>query len=236
MSKEPRKVTVYNREGPALNLEAQREAVKQCVTDLGQKYRVQVLGEYIEPAADRRGYLDSRRREYKKALDEARQNNAILVIGCLGRLQRSLPFLQSLADAGVEFACCDNPQVNPQTLPALLTQARTVSERQGQRTRRAAEEARQRGEPLGSQRPQHWAGREHKRGWKKAVAAATQNRIERTETFYALLEPVIRELREAGNSESEIAAKLNELGHRTTVGKPFTQVAVHRALKRLNIP
>ena len=44
--------------------------------------------------------------------------------------------------------------------------------------------------------------------------------------------PTMKEMREAGKTMVEIAAWLNDNGHTTTAGTPFTQVSVWRLLKR----
>ncbi len=44
--------------------------------------------------------------------------------------------------------------------------------------------------------------------------------------------PQLRRMRLEGKTMGEIATWLNDHGHQTTVGKPFTQTAVWRLLKR----
>ena len=232
MAKEVRGVTVYYRRGNLLKLEAQKQAVQERLESLKGPSRI--LGEFTEKAPDKQGYVGARK-GLQKALEHAQSNNSILVIANLGKLQRSLSVLEALAASEVEFVCCDNPHVTRETLPALILAARQAAERVSEQSKKTAEKLRQRGELLGSQRPGHWAGREHKRGWKKAVAASTEARIQRTQAYYGLLLPQMKEWREAGDSHETIAKKLNELGHRTTVGKPFTQVAVYRVLKRAGV-
>ena len=90
----------------------------------------------------------------------------------------------------------------------------------------------QRGVKLGSAQPGHWDGKEHLRGHKQAVKQSTKLRIERTAAAYSFIMPKLKEMRLAGKTMDEIATWLNDNGHCTTTGNPFSQVSVHRLLKR----
>ena len=85
---------------------------------------------------------------------------------------------------------------------------------------------------LGSADPRLWKGREHLRGTKKAIAAAAEEEREATRNTYAFLMPEIKARRERGETLPEIMDWLNEQGHTTTAGKPFTQTAVWRLIDR----
>ena len=54
----------------------------------------------------------------------------------------------------------------------------------------------------------------------------------RAKQMYQYILPTLKEMRLAGKSMQEIAGWLNDHGHRTTAGFPFTDVAVHRVIKR----
>ena len=70
------------------------------------------------------------------------------------------------------------------------------------------------------------------RGTKKAIAAAARKKKERTRNNYAFLMPEIKARRERGDTLPEIVEWLNQQGHITTAGKPFTQTAVWRLIDR----
>ena len=57
-------------------------------------------------------------------------------------------------------------------------------------------------------------------------------RRQRRAAVYSFLMPTIKEMRLAGKTMIEIATWLNDHGHTTSAGAPFTQTAVHRLLKR----
>ena len=88
------------------------------------------------------------------------------------------------------------------------------------------------GVKLGSARPGHWEGREHLRGTRKAIKQSTKLRQERTEAAYRFIMPALQKMRLEGKTMGEIATWLNDHDHRTTVGRPFTETAVWRLLKR----
>jgi DNA invertase Pin-like site-specific DNA recombinase len=87
---------------------------------------------------------------------------------------------------------------------------------------------------LGSARPGHWGGIEHKRqaGLKKTRKAAAEARRKAFDREYADLVPVIRESREAGRTYQAIADELNEMGQTTRRGRPWNRTQVLRVLRR----
>ena len=97
-----------------LGLAAQREAVKQF---LGQ-----------DPAAEfqdvESGKSDKNRPELQKAIDLCkRKKKAKLCIAKLDRLSRSVAFIATLMESGVEFVACDNPHANELTIHILAAVA-----------------------------------------------------------------------------------------------------------------
>jgi len=166
----------------------------------------------------------------QEAIEKCKQAGATLLIVKIGHLVRNPKFLGLLA--GVDFACVDNPRCNPQTLDVLLATAEDESQRISERTRKSMVVARAQGIKLGSARPDHWKGREHLRGTKKAIAQSVKMRQLRTQQVYEHLLPDLKRLRLEGKTMDEIAEWLNDHGHVTTLGGPFTQVSVHRLLKR----
>ena len=57
-------------------------------------------------------------------------------------------------------------------------------------------------------------------------------RRRRAQQTYQYILPKLKEMRLAGKMMREIADWLNDHGHLTTAGLPFTDVAVHRVIKR----
>jgi DNA invertase Pin-like site-specific DNA recombinase len=209
-----------------LDLEAQQVAAHRFVEFNGGG---EIIAEYTEVETE----TNNRHRPVlREAASRARSAGACLVIAKLDRLVRNMPFISTLMESGVEFVCCDNQHANHLTLHILATVAQQHSQKISERTKAAMAAAKAKGIPLGSHRPGHWEGREHRSGWKKAVEAASVERSERAKGVYSFLMPRIKEMREAGRTLDEIAAALNADGHRTTAGVPFTHTSVWRLIKR----
>ena len=109
-------------------------------------------------------------------------------------------------------------------------EARAISDR----TTAALKAAKRRGVKLGSSRPGHWTGREGKRdrGLRKAIKAASEARSREAANAYAFLIPELSDRRERGDTLQAIAEWLNDAGHSTRAGKPWTPTSVFRVLDR----
>jgi DNA invertase Pin-like site-specific DNA recombinase len=173
-----------------------------------------------------------RRPELRKAIEDAKRSEATLVICHLGRLVKNIAVTGSLANSDVDFACLDSPSITPETINMFSTTAEDLSRRISERSKAAMQACVARGVKLGSARPDHWKGREHLRGTKLAIAAAAKKKREKTKNTYAFLMPEIKAKRERGETLPEIAEWLNQQEKVTTAGKPFTQTAVWRLIKR----
>ena len=183
-----------------------------------------LVGEYVEG-----------KRQWPKllaAIERCKTEAATLLISKLGRLGRNPRFLALLKESGIDFACCDDPNVNKFTVHILVGVAEEESAKISERTKNAMAEARKRGVKLGSHRPGHWEGREHLRGTRQAIAQSAKMRRIRTQKTYEFLLPTLKEMREAGQTMDEIAQWLNDNGHTTTVGHPFNETSVWRLCKR----
>lgn len=201
------------------NLTAQKKAVREIGEPAEEFTEVEKPRVYVRPVLD-------------TAIARARELQATLVIAKMDRLVRNPLVTKALMDSGIEFICCDQPTTNRNTIHILAAVADEEIHQRTIRMRDTYAKQKAEGQKLGSARPGHWDGREHKRGWKKAVKAASIKRAEVTENRYKYIMPVIREMREKGKTLLEIAQWLNSNGHLTTALKPFTETAVHRIIKR----
>jgi DNA invertase Pin-like site-specific DNA recombinase len=173
-----------------------------------------------------------KRPELRKAIEHAVRSKAVLVIGHLGHLIKNLSVMRALQNSNLDFFCLDTREVNRRTINMFATMADEECRKVSERSRKAMAACRARGVKLGSARPGHWEGRDHLRGTKLAIAAAAKKKREKTRNLYALLMPEIRARRERGETLPVIAEWLNQQGHVTTAGKPFTQTAVWRLIDR----
>jgi len=188
-------------------------------------------GRVIASYTDTEG-KQGRRPEFPKAVEHAIRSEGVLVIAHLGRLSRNVPVTRLLLDSGVDFVVLDNPDINPRTIHIIANMAEDETRRISDRSRKAMQACIAKGVKLGSARPDHWKGREHLRGTKLAIAAAAKKKKAQTKQTYAYLMPEIKARRERGETLPEIVEWLNGQGQVTTAGKPFTQTAVWRLIKR----
>lgn len=218
------RVSTKKQGSSGLGLEAQTASVTAFVNGHGK-----LLATYTEVESGKK----SDRTELTKALAHARRAKAILVVAKMDRLSRNVAFLSALMESKVEFVAVDNPHANRLTIHILAAIAEHEAKATSVRTKEALQAAKARGVKLGSNRPGHWAGKEHLRqaGIKKATKAAAlankQNRI----GIYSDLVPLIKNFRSQGVTLQAIAAKLTELGHETRRGKAWSHVQVLRILR-----
>lgn len=206
---------------PRLNLDAQKASVQRVA-------RGELLAEFSEDDTKPTG----QRPILAEAVNRAVASGATLVIAKLDRLVRNARVTKLLMESGVDFICCDNPQVNKNTIHILAAVADQQARETAQKTRETVATLKTQGRKFGSARPGHWKGREEKRGWRKAVPAATKQRVEATAQRYQFIVPLIKEKRDLGWSMFEIAKWLNDNGHQTAAMKPYTETAVWRLTKR----
>lgn len=204
------------------------DAQKAAVAAYAKSAAGKVIAEFTEVEATKM----SGRPQLELAIDKTKSTGATLVIASLDRLATNLAFTTALRDSGIEFAACDNPHVNRSNIEVIASVAETQALAASKRTKDALAEAKAKGVKLGSARPGHWKGREHKRGWKQGAKNSAKVRSQRAASAYAYLMPQITELKRSGLSLSQIAEKINEGGNQTTTGKPFTAVAIYRLLQR----
>ena len=219
------RVSTRKQRQSGLGLEAQQEALRNYAAVSGGR----VLATYTETESGKR---DDNRPELHKAIAHARRSGAVLVIAKLDRLSRNAAFLFALQDAGVDFECCDQPNANKLTIRILAVFAQDERERISQRTKDALAAYKRRGGLLGASRPEcrNLTKAARKRGQK----AASEAHRRLTDDAYADLLPTMIEWRKSGWTQQEIANELNELGHTTRRGCPWSQVQVGRVLARVN--
>jgi DNA invertase Pin-like site-specific DNA recombinase len=188
-------------------------------------------GRIIAAYTDKEG-KHGKRTEFPKAVEHALRSEATLVVCHLGRLARNVPVTRTLLESRVDFVCLDNKDINRLTIHIMANVAEEETRKVSDRAKTALAAAKARGVKLASANPDHWKGREHLRGTKVAIVAAAKKKKERTKNSYRFLMPEIKARRERGETLPEIVEWLNQQGHVTTVGKPFTQTAVWRLIKR----
>jgi DNA invertase Pin-like site-specific DNA recombinase len=219
------RVSTARQKESGLGLDGQRAAV----AEYARAHGATVVQEYREAESGK--WKD--RPLLAKAIGHAKLAKATLVVAKLDRLARNVAFLSALMESEVDFVACDNPHANKLTIHILAAVAENEAHQISERTKAALAAAKRRGIKLGSARPGHWKGREHRRlaGGLKGLRAAALARSAKAREEYAFLLPRIKEMRHAGSSLQGIANQLNADGHATRAGKPWTPTAVWRVLR-----
>lgn len=205
-----------------LGLEGQRTAVEAHCRRVGAV----VAREYVEVESGR----NNDRPKLAEALAYARRAKATLLVAKLDRLSRSVRFIATVLDAGVDFAAADVPEANRLLLHVLAAVAESEAKAISDRTKAALQAARARGVRLGTHNAAVPSLTPEARS-KGAARGAEANRRNAIEAVADLL-PYVQKLRTAGLSLRAIASRLNDEGHRTRTDKPWGSVQVMLMLRR----
>lgn len=217
------RVSTKKQEDSGAGLDAQRAAVARYVADNG----CDLIGEYVEVETGKKHDLDNRP-ELRRAVAHAKRSKAILVVSKLDRLLRSTVVRNTLKTKGVRFVAVDNPHANELTIDILAAVAANEVRQIAERTRAALAAKKADGWLLGGARPGH-----PKPTRTMALAGASASALVRSKAAaeaYEDLVPTITQLRGAGLSLRQIAARLNDEGHTTRCGKPWNPMQVSRLL------
>lgn len=211
------RVSTQKQGASGLGLEAQKETVKSFISKDDE-----ILNEYIEMES---GKKDSRA-ELQKAIKEANEKNATLIIAKLDRLARNVSFIFKLRDSKVDFVCCDLPDANTLTIGIFATIAQHERELISERTRKALAVKKAQGYKLG--KPENLTNEARQKGNQARIKNALDN--ERNRKAFAL----IKHMRSSGYSYKKIAEELNSSGFTTRYGKNFHPMGVKRIYYRYN--
>ena len=198
-----------------LGISSQTEIVRRYV----QGQQGEVVGEFLEVESG--GKTDAGRPQLAEALAVAKKCKGVLVVAKLDRLSRNAEFLLRLQNAGVDFVCCDCPNVDRFTVGILALVAQRERELISERTKAALKIARQRGVKLGNPR------------YHSAIAKAVEARKAKAHVRNAELRTIIQQMTAVAGTTKlrEIAHGLNLRGIKTNQGCLFTPTQVHRILK-----
>lgn len=194
-----------------LGIEAQREAVQQYVASVGGT----LLAEHVEIETGR----SATRPILLQSIAQCRRQRAVLLIARLDRLARSVSFVSSLIDTGVEFVAADNPTANKLVVHMMAAFAEFERDQIAARTKAALAAAKARGVVLGSN---------------GKVLAAT-HRAEADRFAETLRHPVQAALEQGAVSLKDVARHLNEAGFTTREGACWSPQSAHRIVHRLGL-
>ena len=218
------KVVAYFRLTPGRPRDRQRRQQRSLIKEFVEANDLEVVKNFTD-TQDHWPKLD-------EAIAYCQEHGAPLILANAGRLTTSRQFTERLAGTGIEFAAAGDRHFNSKTIGILAAIAEEEAIKKSQKSKEALAEAKRRGVKLGSNRPGHWEGREHRRGFLQGSAEAARLRTQRTQDYYAFVTPRIVQLREQGFSFMDIARKLNEEGFKTQVGGDYLDTTVMRVLRR----
>lgn len=211
-----RRVSTQKQGRSGLGLDAQDSAIRSYASRAG----CTIVGEFTEIETGK----NSARPELAKAIRHAKRYKAVLVIAKLDRISRKVHFISGLMEAGIDFFAtdCPNDDITMTHFRAVIAEdeGRKIS----QRTKAALAIAKQRGTKLG--KPENMTADAQAKG-------ASSNR-DLAIVAYALIAPLIEKLQAQNMKLQAIADRLNEKGHLTRTGTPWTPVQVMRVLRRSN--
>ena len=199
-----------------LGLEAQKTMVENYINNKGQ-----LINQFTEIET---GTSKRKRTEIYKAIEFAKQNNAVLVIAKIDRLARNVFFVSSLMEAGVEFIACDLPQATNFTIHLYAALAEMEAKLISERTKNALAEKKKQGFKLGT--PANLT----EEGKKKAAQVIRQKAIDNRANAHSTA--LIVEYRAKGFSYDKIALMLNKLNLSTSQGKLHNSTSVFRLYQR----
>jgi DNA invertase Pin-like site-specific DNA recombinase len=219
-----RRVSTERQGQSGLGLDAQKVAVQQYADAHGDR----VVADYTEVETGKRDSL-ANRPELRRAIAHAKRSKATLVVAKLDRLARSVAVTSILHQTGVEFVCCDNPNVNRMTVQILAAVAENETRAISDRTKEALAAYKARGGALGASR--HECRNLTPAARTRGSVAASRARRDKAREAYADLVAPLRRLRADGLSFMTLAARLNEEGQTTRRGRPWNAAQVRRVLK-----
>ncbi len=206
------RVSTNHQGANGLGMASQTETVRRYV----QGQQGEVVGEFLEVESG--GKAD--RPQLAEALALAKKCKGVLVVAKLDRLSRNAEFLLRLQNAGVDFVCCDCPNVDRFTVGILALVAQRERELISERTKSALLAAKSRGVRLGAVNP------------RKQVELMVVGARKAKEEFAAGILPIIREIQSTGVTTLQgVADCLNRRGITTRRGCQFSPTQIHLLLK-----
>jgi len=195
-----------------LGIDAQRDAVRAYIARAGGV----LIAEHVEVETGRK----SDRPILAQAIAQCRREKAVLLIARLDRLARSVSFIASLMDGGVEFKACDMPEAGRLILHVMAAFAEFEREQIAARTKAALAAAKARGVRLGTH----------------GQVLARQNRVA-ADHFAQTVRVEIEEGQRRGcRTLAELAEHLNDAGIATREQAHWSPTGVQRLLRRLELP
>jgi DNA invertase Pin-like site-specific DNA recombinase len=216
------RVSSLEQERSGFAIEAQRYAVAQFCSARAWP----ICREYVEVETARRDHMRNRP-QLAAALNYAKRLKLKIVVARLDRLTRSLLVMSQFLAAGVDFVAADDPDASRLVIQCKAMMAEYESRIISERTKEGMRAARARGVSF---ERHHWCFTPEVR--LKAAINARRSHLERAREAYADIAPTAIALRESGKNWVTIARYLNDCGHVTLAGSPWSKPTVKRLVRR----
>ena len=214
-----------------LGLDAQKRMVNNYITPDDK-----IINQYTEVES---GTVKKHRPVLQKAIDECRSTGATLLIAKVDRLSRSVFFISSLSQSGVDFRCCDMPDANKFTIHIMAAMAENEAEAISSRTKAGLQSIKDKIEELGfyvtkagdtiirlgNPNPELSLIKAREASSKSLKLKSMSNRNKNVARPYA------KELRRNGMYYKDIAARLNLEGYITSQGGKYYPQSVKRLIE-----
>lgn len=194
-----------------LGIDAQREAVRRYVQNVGGL----LTQEYVEVETGR----SATRPVLLQAIARCRREKSVLLIARLDRLARSVSFVSSLMEGGVDFVAVDIPAANKMMLQMLAVFAEFERDQIAARTKAALAAAKARGVVLGT----------------NGKVLAAKHQAEARIFAETMREPVETAMANGASTLREIADCINQTGRLTREGSSWSATTVQKVVDRLQL-
>ncbi len=214
-----------------LGLDAQKRMVNNYITPDDR-----IISQYTEVES---GTGKKSRPVLQNAIDKCRATGATLLIAKIDRLARSVYFISSLSQSGVDFRCCDMPDANKFTIHIMAAMAENEAEAISSRTKAGLQSIKNKIEEngfyvtkagdtikrLGNPDPELSLIKAREASSKSLRLKSMSNRNKNVARPYA------KELRRQGMIYKDIAARLNHEGYLTSQGGRYYPQSVKRLIE-----
>jgi DNA invertase Pin-like site-specific DNA recombinase len=220
------KIVIYTRissKNQSLNSLSNQE---QFCKSFAEQNGGEVIAVYSEVES---GYNNKKRIELNNAIDKCKKNNATLIVSDIDRIARNVALIKKVIyNAGINVIIASNPNADYSFVSIYAAQAQEESRIRSERTKRALQAKKRRGEVWNKQN-----------GSAELVSKMTAARIEkaRSNPNSQMAATVVKHMKANGASLRAIAAELNKAGFKTPSGKigKFTPTTVKNMVKRFSL-
>lgn len=210
------RVSTARQGSPGLGLEDQTKVVTDYLGDGAWR----LVGEFTEIETVKSANSFVSRPELHRALEICKRKRATLIIANLGRLSRSVRFVNGLIEEGVDFKAADMPHADKFMIQAHAIMAEWERVQNSDRMKAALAAAKARGVVLGATGPAN-------------LRANIETRQKAAEAFAKSVAKVFAGFKAAGLTQRAMAEELNRLDITSTRGGQWNASQVGPVLKRL---